>query len=159
MNRPEEKFKEFRSLLDRDAYEFYRQNRRRCSVGINEYNLYKKTVNGLFAELSRMIPSVQGGVYITDLGYFCYIVNPKKMIGSGKKIGSIISRLKKRTLFTPYFFPDEPFKEFTMHGAFYRMMHERMKRDEFYKLHFDLCEANREAVRLQNLITKYQFKK
>lgn len=155
MDRPEELFKEYRTLLDREAYEFYRQNRRRVSPGINEYNLYKKTVRGLFAELARMISSAQGGVYITDLGYFCYIALPKKKRrGRGS---SILQRFEKKAVFTPYFFPDENFKEFTMHGAFYRMLYDRRHTDEVYKLHFDICEAHKEAIRLQNILTDYKY--
>ena len=154
MDRPEQVFEEFRSLVDRDAYEFYKQNRRRVSPGINEYNLYKKTVRGLFAELARMLSSAQGGIYIAGLGYFCYVVSPTKR---KKRKGSLMQRLKKKYVYTPYFFPDEDFKDFTMDGAFYRMLHKRKYQDEAYKLHFDLCESHREAMRLQNILTDYKL--
>jgi hypothetical protein len=148
-------FNDLTTLTSREAYDYYRANRKKTAVGINEYRLYVKAINGLFAELGRMIAAAQGGVYIEELGYFCHVVEPTKRVKKGVK-KTLLSKYNKHHHYFPYFFPDKDFKDFTMSGAFYDYIYRRKSKDEKYLLHFDLCESYKEATLLHNRFTKFK---
>lgn len=137
-----DKFLNYTSLLDREVYDFYRENRYRTADGINDYNLYKKAVGGLFELLGRMIKESEGGVYIENLGYFCYIIDYKKT----KKIVTEIKNLplreryKKKYKYFPYFFPDDSLEDFTASKTL-TLFNTTKKR----KLHFDICESKKQG--------------
>lgn len=135
-------FFNYTSLLDREVYDFYRENRYRAANGINDYNLYKKAVGGLFELLRKMVMESEGGVYIENLGYFCYIISNKK---SRKRITEIKNiplreKYKKKYTYFPYFFPDENLEDFTASKTL-KLLNTTKKR----KLHFDICESKKQG--------------
>lgn len=133
------------SLLDREVYEFYKENRKKVANGLNDYNLFKKAVSGLMLVIRDMMVQGQGGVYIEGLGYFCNVMYPKKYKMRGKDI-PFFRRIEKQQYFFPYFFPDFEMTDWTFSDMFEIHAHDKSnitRRD--YKLHFDLCQTVRIA--------------
>lgn len=145
-------------LTSREAYDYYRAKRKRVCGDIKEYREFVLAVNGLFMELTKMIYSNDGGVYIEGLGYFCYLVKPKKVKERGKRQidKSLMNRFQKVHRYYPYFFPDKDFKDYTMSGAFTNAFTRFKDLDNPYKLHFNLCKAYKEALKLQDILTYYK---
>ncbi len=139
-------FQKICSLLDREAYDFYRTNRKEVAQGLNDFNLYKKAVSGLFMLMNRMIEESEGGVYIDNLGYFCYVVYPQKS-KFFKNYKSVILRNKRYYVYQKSFFPDE-------NVNLLRFITKDMKTIKKYKLHFDICQSKREAYKSARKIAK-----
>ena len=139
-----ENFPGAQSLLSREAYEFYRTNRKRAAEGINEYNLYKKAVSGLFTVISDMMVESEGGVYLEGFGYLCNISYPNKWKdGKGK---SLFQKIKKYQYYFPYFIPDAETRGWTMSDSFEDKLERKLNlQDVKYKLHFDLVSTIRVA--------------
>lgn len=137
-------FPDSQSLLSREAYDFYRAKRKRAVSSINEYNLYKKTISGLFNVVSDMMVQSEGGVYIEGFGYLCNIAYPNLWKdGKGK---SLFQRIKKYQYYFPYFIPDVELKNWTMSDAFENKLERKLNAQDIkYKLHFDLVDTIRIA--------------
>lgn len=137
-------FPDSQSLLSREAYDFYRAKRKRAVSSINEYNLYKKTISGLFNVVSDMVVQSEGGVYIEGFGYLCNIAYPNLWKdGKGK---SLFQRIKKYQYYFPYFIPDVELKDWTMSDAFENKLERKLNAQDIkYKLHFDLVDTIRIA--------------
>lgn len=137
-------FSDSQSLLSREAYDFYRAKRKRAVSSINEYNLYKKTISGLFNVVSDMMVQSEGGVYIEGFGYLCNIAYPNLWKdGKGK---SLFQRIKKYQYYFPYFIPDVELKDWTMSDAFENKLERKLNAQDIkYKLHFDLVDTIRIA--------------
>lgn len=127
-------------IKSREVYDFYRKHRKKPCKGIDQYNYFKKSIDEIFAIIARMMVESEGGVYISGLGYFCFVKYPKKCKDRKNKNKYII--LKKERYF-PYFFPDKRLKSWTMSEAFnFRIYYLKSKSEsKEYKLHFDLCES------------------
>ncbi len=145
-------FTNYQSLTSREAYDFYRQKRKNIAPGIDEYNLYKKAVSGMFNVIKDMMVESEGGVYIEGLGYFCNIAYPNEWkTGKGK---SLFQKIKKYQYYFPYFIPDVELKGWTLSDAFEEKLERKLNSQEIkYKLHFDLVESMRIA---NDVATKYK---
>lgn len=133
------------SLESREAYEFYRQKRKRTVKGIDDYQTYRKAISGLFNVVSTMMAESEGGVYLEGLGYFCNIAYPKEY-KSGSTKGSLFQRLKRYQYYFPYFIPDAELRGWTMSSAFEDKLERKMNAQDIkYKLHFDLVDTMRLA--------------
>ena len=143
-NELKENFTNSLSIDSREAYEFYRQKRKRTAEGINEYNLYKKAVSGLFNVIYNMMVESEGGVYIDGIGYFCNIAYPNMWKdGKGK---SLFQKIKKYQYYFPYFVPDVELKGWTLSDAFEEKLERKLNAQSIeYKLHFDLVDTIRIA--------------
>lgn len=97
------------SIYDREVYDYYRENRIKVAKGINDYNLYKKAVSGLMLVIRDMFLDSDGGVYIDNFGYLCFIMSGKK--GANRLVKSRLLRKKKVPLYTPWFFKDDLIKK------------------------------------------------
>lgn len=139
-----ENFTDTHSLSSREAYEFYRKKRKKSVEGINEYNLYKKAISGLFNVVSDMMVGSEGGVYIEGIGYLCNVAYPNKWKdGKGK---SLFQKIKKYQYYFPYFIPDVELKGWTMSDSFELKLERKLNsQDTKYKLHFDLVDTIRIA--------------
>lgn len=130
------------NLTSRDCYDFYRANRRSCPKGINQFLLFEKAVEGLFMVMQDMLVQSESGVYITGLGYFANT----KVKSKSKKGKSLLLRAKTRYTHLPYFFPDEPFKDWTMNGTAKTIIKSKLRGSGIkYKLRFDLIKSLSEA--------------
>lgn len=138
-------FPNYQSLISREAYEFYKIKRKRVAIGINDYNLYKKSISGLFNMIGDMLTESEGGVYLEGLGYLCMISYPKEYKSSGKKV-SLFQRVKTYQYYFPYLIPDFEVKEWTMSDSFEDKLERKANaQDVKYKLHFDLIDTMRIA--------------
>lgn len=130
----------------REAYDYYRDNRRVMAKGIDQYNYWVKAINGIFELLKKMILETQGGVYIEGFGYFCHIRNPEKKVRKRKLKNSLIRTAKPTKKYIPYFEPDIEFKGWTMNFMFSKEYMADLKSSTIeYKLNFDLANTMRVA--------------
>lgn len=136
-------------LTDREVYDFYRENRARVAKGINDFNLFKKAVSGLFNLVRNIMKDSKGGIYIDGLGYFCHVItlNKYKFFRRDK---SIIIRNRRHYVYKPYFFPDDNINRMEM---IFNLKHTVKK----YKLHFDICQTKQEAFKAYKKIHKEWF--
>lgn len=140
-----EPFGKFGELTTREAYDYYRKNRRYISKTVDQYNYFVKAVNGLFETLSAMIVESEGGVYIEGFGYFCVIKRKNKRQRRAK---SLLLRKVRIDSYYPYFFPEGVFQEWTMDRTFHANFRDNIwAQKNKWKIHFDLCHAITEASR------------
>lgn len=139
-------FENCKSLISREAYNFYKQKRKSVAEGINEYNLYKKAISGIFNIIGDMMVESEGGVYIEGIGYFCNIAYPKEWKAGNIRSKSLFQKLKKYQYYFPYFIPDVELKGWTMSDSFEDKIERKLNKQEIkYKLHFDLVDTIRVA--------------
>lgn len=139
-------FPNYETLTSRKAYDFYRKNRKRCPSGINEYNLYKKAISGIFNIIGTMMVESEGGVYIEGFGYLCMIAYPNEWKDRNTRGKSLFQRLKKHQYYFPYFIPDVELKGWTLSEAFEdKLIRKAHAQDIKYKLHFDIVNTIRIA--------------
>lgn len=133
------------SLSSRQAYEFYREKRKRTVKGIDDYQTYQKAISGLFNVVGSMMVESEGGVYLEGLGYFCNIAYPNQWKdGQGK---SLFQKLRKYQYYFPYFIPDYELRGYTMSDAFEDKLERKLNAQTIkYKLHFDLVDTMRLAL-------------
>jgi hypothetical protein len=142
----EKNFPDASSLLSREAYDFYRENRKKAATGINEYNLYKKSISGIFNIVGDMMVESEGGVYLEGFGYLCNIAYPNEWKAGNIKSKSLFQKIKKYQYYFPYFIPDVELKEWTMSDAFEDKVKRKLNAQDIkYKLHFDLVDTMRIA--------------
>lgn len=142
----ENNFPNSQSLISREAYDFYRKNRKAPAKQIDDYTLYKKAMSGLFRVIGDMMIESEGGVYIDGFGYLCNIAYPNEWKTIGQQPKSLFQRLKKYQHYFPYYIPDVEFKAFTMSEAFESQLVRKIHAQDIkYKLHFDLVESMRIA--------------
>src|SRR6478609_2057950 len=139
-NEIERTFRNYVSLVSREVYDFYRENRRKPCKTIDQYNYFVKAVEGLFYVIAQMIEQSEGGVYIRGLGYFCCVKYKRKKVSK-----SLLLRGKEVDRYTPYFFPDEPFKDWRMDKMFKYQLRFRvaLNKKTNHTLHFDICQAHK----------------
>lgn len=58
-----------KNIIDRDMYDYYRANRKKQALGIDQYKLWVKAINGLLMTLKQMVIENENGVYIEKFGY------------------------------------------------------------------------------------------
>lgn len=144
-------FPNYSTLYSRKAYDFYRQKRKTPAEGINEYNLYKKAVSGLFNVISDMMTESEGGVYIEGIGYFCNIAYPNEWKINNTKGKSLFQKLKKYQYYFPYFFPDIELRGWSMSDSFEDKLERKLNAQNIkYKLHFDIVDT----LRIANDVSK-----
>lgn len=133
----------------KEAYEYFKKNRKFTIKAIDQYNYYRKAIEGIFMTLTDMIEDSQGGVYLEGIGYFCFVIYPTKMKKKGKRLEneSLFKRVKKENTYFLYFFPDMEMEDFVLHRD--KCEKVRPKRKD-YKLHFSICQS----YRISKLITK-----
>jgi hypothetical protein len=95
-------------LLDREFYDFYRQNRKKPVVAINQYNYFVKAINGISKTLRDMVNATNGGVDIRGFGYFSNVRSRRK-----RKNMFETNPMKKHLRhyhFGLFFYPEEPYR-------------------------------------------------
>lgn len=135
-NNIREYFGEITSLLDREAYDYYRKNRRRPSKAIDDYQKYHRAVARLFMIIADGIAEEEEGVYVPRLGYFTNIPKGKK-----RKRNSLTL---KTTNYKVCFFPDYETYPLSMDGTgFVELMLKVNKSGIKYKSLFNLTYSYR----------------
>lgn len=59
-----------KQLIDRDMYDYYRDNRKKVAKGIDQYKLWVKAMNGFLETMKRMLIQNENGIYLEGFGYF-----------------------------------------------------------------------------------------
>lgn len=141
-------FRRQNSLFTREAYDYYRQYRHHCVKGIDQYNYYLKSIEGIFRIIEQMMIESEGGIYIEGLGYFCFLKSKNKFKLRGNiKVNKYIKKREKHKYY-PYLFLESPFEGWTMSGTFKTAI--CAPSGENKKLHFDLCESYTQAKKQSN---------
>lgn len=55
-------------LNTREFYDFYRRTRRKVSPKINQYNLFKKAINGFVLEIRNQLDQTEHGIHFKGFG-------------------------------------------------------------------------------------------
>lgn len=133
-------FLEYKELIDRDAYEFYRANRRKYTKNIPSLVEFSKAVNGLFSVIEEAIIHSTEGVCLRDFGYFCNIKSKNKKIKSLHR--NLLSRYNKEYKYTPHFFPDEVLNGWHMDRTFSVFFKEKLRLEsKSYTIHPNVCQG------------------
>jgi len=128
-----------KEIVNRDAYDYYRKNRKKVAKGIDQYNYFVKAINGIFETAKKMLIESKGGIYIEGFGYFCNILMPYKIKRKRKVQNSLIKRVRISDKYEPFFEPDVEFSGWCMDYAFLRKQKEDVIASKVkYKIHFDL---------------------
>jgi hypothetical protein len=98
------------SIKNKLFYEYYKKNRKKISKNIPREYTWGTCLNTLLLSLQKLILEKEGGVVINDIGYFCYIMLPKK--------SRRLSFIKSKYIYKPHFFGFENFKFWTFQSAF-----------------------------------------
>lgn len=126
MSKEVKKFLENEYLVNREFYEYYRNNRNSTAKEIDQYNYFVKAVSGLLRLIKKELAERESGVYIRDFGYFCCVrartsrKNPieKSPLKKGKKIFK----------YYYWFIPVEKYKDW------YLQTDSNINRDKRYKI-------------------------
>lgn len=97
-------------IINTKFYQEYRKNRKKVSKKVCDEYKWGTCINTIFKSIEELLVEKEGGVVINDIGYFAYVMMPKK----------IRHPLTKKTRFnySPYFFGFGNFKKWTMEGSF-----------------------------------------
>lgn len=70
-----------RSVLGREGYKFYKENcsKEARSKNINREN-HPKIISSIYKKVAEKLLENKSGVYMEDLGYFCIMMYPKRMM-------------------------------------------------------------------------------
>lgn len=70
-----------KNILGREGYKFYRQN---CNKELRSKNInreiHAKIVSAIYRKVAEKMIENKSGVYMKDLGYFCIMMYPKRMM-------------------------------------------------------------------------------
>lgn len=83
-----------KEFIDREMYDYYRQNRRKVAKGIDQYMLWRKAIAGMIIVINDLIEDNENGLYIEGFGYFC----AKKRALRKKRI-SIVKKIEETTYY------------------------------------------------------------
>lgn len=95
-----------KTINDREAYEFYKQNRRRKSSALDEYHKFKHMVGRVFLEVINGVKEEEDGVYLPLIGYFCGVKTK-----TARKKNSLFL---KNDVYKINLFPSEFLQDWTM---------------------------------------------
>lgn len=139
-----EYFMKYLDLTTREAYDYYRKNRKKPSETIDQYNYFVKAVKGIFWVIKELMLESEGGIYIDGLGYFCNLQNGDRMVDINRmyKTVSLVNRYQRKKRYLPYFQPYSNFEGWTMDGTFSKELRRKLNnRKHQYKVHFDIGQA------------------
>lgn len=136
-------FLDYKDISSREAYDFYRKNRKAVAKGIDQYNYFRKAVEGLMFVLKEMFLENEQGVCIRDFGYLCMLRSKEEKYITNPLSKTILKKYSKKHVYRPFLFPDVMYKGWHMEYAFsnsfiYDWNHSASKK---YKLHKNLCDS------------------
>ena len=131
-----EYFGDVDNLNDREAYNFYKKNRKKPCKAINDFQKFQRAVARMFIIISEHVVKEEEGVYIPKIGYFTNIP-----VSTNRVYNSL---LKKKKYYKVHFFPDCELYPWTMDKTSFTEINVRVnaKRTK-YKSLFNLTEAYR----------------
>lgn len=141
-------FLETEDLICREFYEYYKKNRSKPSKVIDQYNYFVKAVNGVLSLMMNMNAEIQGGLFIRDFGYFCYVKRKEKRRNPQEK--SPLKKFIKRDSYSFWFYPEDGYRDWILLSNFYQ---ETKKRNDYkflfqeIKLYYELEQYGRKVFR------------
>lgn len=136
-------FLDYKDISSREAYDFYKKNRKTISKTIDQYNYFKKAVEGVIRTLIDLFLENEEGVCIRDLGYFCMVKTKNKKKIKNPSSTSILKKYIKRYVYKPYMFPDVMYENWSMEYGFSKNINVKIKRNSTknYKMHKVICDS------------------
>lgn len=135
-------FLEYKDISSKEAYEFYKENRKTVVKGISRYSCFKKAVEGMVSTLTKMIIENENGVCIRDLGYFCMIKNKNKTRFINLQETSLLKRRGEKQTYTPYLFFDIMYEGWYMEHTFSKGFKQYLQKSKkTYKMHKQVCDS------------------
>lgn len=137
-------FLDYKDLSSREAYEYYRNNRKYVSKTIDQYNYFKKAVEGLTRLIKDCFLENEEGVCIRDLGYLGMVRTIEEVRVKNPSTTSILKKYNKRHMYKPVLFPDIMYENWHMEFAFSQNIQDGLRRDKKnkeYKLRKTLCDS------------------
>lgn len=136
-------FIKYQDISSRESYEYYKKNRKSVAKGINQYNLFRKRVEGLFNLIANKLTETEHGICIRDLGYFCILRTEHKVKKDVPIYHKSILRSKRRDYnYKPIWFQDVMYNGWYMHNSFAPSVYKRISYSSLeYKIHKILCEG------------------
>ena len=116
MLKENDNFLEIHELMDREFYEFYKQNRSHQALAIDQYNYFEKAIGGLCNIIKKNSVSCSGGVHIRNFGYFCHIRSKNKRKPTHEK-NPLKKHIKKYRHYL-WFHPEEDLKGWYLEPSF-----------------------------------------
>lgn len=104
---------DLQDILDvrsKTIYEYYKANRKKTSPTLPKHESWATCANMLLKSIGNLLVEKEGGVMVNDVGYFAYIMIPKKT-----RTGFI---KKSKFIYKPYFFGFGDFKDWTLQDTF-----------------------------------------
>lgn len=125
------------NITSREAYEYYRQNRKEVAKAVNQYNYYVKAINGICALLREIIIEEEEGIFISGIGYFGNVYYKDRLIRRENKF----KKKYYKKVHKPNFFPEHKFQMFSMSDNFTKSLTKAIYSSKTeYKLRFDLID-------------------
>jgi hypothetical protein len=106
----EVKLRNILDITDSYFYEDYKKNRKNLSKNVCRETFWITCINTISKSIQTLMLEKEGGVILNDIGYFSYLMMPKKV----RRINSF----KSKFVYEPYFFGLGIFKDWTMEGTF-----------------------------------------
>ena len=130
-------------ILDRENYEYFKQNKRHNTQMYDDFQKWTKIVKGLILTLHELEKVSKYGIYIESIGYFCKVYIGQR---KGRKI-SLVKRRKPFNIYLDLFIPDAKMKDY---GYEFKMI----SRDIF-KPDMDTVEFYRQLTENQSQMKTY----
>lgn len=136
-------FLDYKDLSSREAYEYYKENRKYVSKTIDQYNYFKKAVEGLLRVIKKHFLDNEEGVCIRDLGYLGMVRTKEKVKTKNPSKVSLLKKHSKRYKYKPILFIDIMYENWHMEFAFSPIVYEKLNKNKGkkYKLHKTLCDS------------------
>lgn len=137
-------FLDYKDLSSREAYEYYKNNRKYVSKTIDQYNYFKKAVEGLTKVIKECFLENEEGVCIRDLGYLGMVKTKEKVKTRNPLTTSLLKKHNKRYIYKPILFTDVMYENWHMEFAFSHNVYDsllRNKKSKSYKLRKTLCDS------------------
>lgn len=136
-------FLDYKDISSREAYDFYKKNRKTISKTIDQYNYFRKAVEGIIITLTELFLENEQGVCIKDLGYFCMIRTKNKKRIKNPSSTSILKKYTRRYVYKPYMFSDIMYDNWTMEHTFSKQLHIKLKQNtnKKYEIHKRICDS------------------
>ncbi len=141
-------FSDYHKLLNREFYDYYKENRTHQALAIDQYKYFVKAIGGLIITIKKLIQEKEGGVYIEGFGYFCIVKAKKRRINPSEK--SPLKKKAKKDSFKIWFIPEEDYSKWYLMNFDVVKSNKHRVELEAIKLHLELTEYNRKLKRENN---------
>lgn len=94
----------FEQLINREAYEYFKKNKRKVSRNLDEWKKWHSIIKGLFFAAECIAKQTNQGIYIKGIGYFAFV----RLFTKKGKRKTMLTRGLPRHVYLRKFYPDSP---------------------------------------------------